>query len=598
MSCFVKVGYDVLVQIYGKWPIEPGEYKTGAVDSPVAVAVLRSANEELAKQGDPAEKTKLEYEHRLVEVAIQHGAAIAGIYRTANIGVEKIIANIVSNPNIRWLILAALDENGHRAGRALLALWYNGIDHATGRIRDDIPRGYISNLLPDVVERFRKQIRIIPAIAKYEDVPTDAEIVEITVGSKTFRIPVRGRVRAEERYIQCLVVTRRHLAEIVAFLVHACLQEPENKVRIDEIEHLYDRIYPAHGLELYDPGAYTATPPPREAIYRSACLEIEMQKHIHVTTLPAGEALDAVEPKYILKTRDIFFIDFDWWCFGRFRNILVAYEFLKDYIVKNGISRPTRYGDTFEINIVEDIIEHPWFIFEEDSYGRIRVVDYDFSYVEKSSYPLKDKEGLKKEYIEDILNGLWHDPGKVAYSYGAELRRWGVEYKVFWRKIVDVVAKRLVVPELAKEVLLGDFVMELLDLLFGHIAEADGVIVVDQLRGLIDAMLRLGIEERCFVIVLWNPLLDTLALRAQPCFNLFHFLYRPDKKTLNLICFMRSHDFLNAHMSNYYTLAALLHYVVWKLKQLEPEKYADLRPGVIRWVITSCHIYKKHVGLA
>lgn len=42
---------------------------------------------------------------RLVEVAIESGAALAGTLQTENIGIEKIIANVVANPNIRYLIL-------------------------------------------------------------------------------------------------------------------------------------------------------------------------------------------------------------------------------------------------------------------------------------------------------------------------------------------------------------------------------------------------------------------------------------------------------------------------------------------------------------
>jgi len=596
---FVKVSFEELVRVHGRWPIEYGDYVVGAVDSPVAVAVLRCANEELVKQGDPVEKAKYELEQSLVQTAVNAGAAIAGVFRTANIGIEKMIANIVSNPNLRWLILVGLGENGHRAARALLGLWFRGVDEKTGKILEDVPRGYISNLSRKAIERFRKQVTLIPAIAKYEDIPSDAYLAEVTIGSKTFRIPVKGHVDPTNRYIDCLVVCAKYLHEIVAFLVHSCLQEPENKVVIGRIEHLYDYAYPVQNLVLYDPGALSEPPLTRDEIYATK-VTAKAVPEVVTTTVTASRSVvsgrRSVKPRYILMNDDLFFVDFGWECYGRFRNIAVAYEFLKDYIIKHGISRPTRYGDTFEINIVEDIVEHPWFKFREEN-GRIIVEDYDFSYVEQTSYPLRDKEGLKKEYIEDILNGVWHDPGKVAYSYGAELRKFNAEVKVFFEKIIRDRIKNILTPDLALFALThayGDLITEL----FGHFADGDGILVVDQLQAVIDAIRKLGIEERCFIVSFWNPLLDTTAKRAQPCYVSIHFLYNPEDKTLDLICLMRSHDFLNAHLSNYYTLAALLQFVIWKLKQLEPEKFADLQPGVIRWVIDSCHIYKKHIGLA
>jgi len=49
------------------------------------------------------EETPPEIEH-LVRVAIESGAALAGTLQTENIGLEKVICNVVSNPNIRFLI--------------------------------------------------------------------------------------------------------------------------------------------------------------------------------------------------------------------------------------------------------------------------------------------------------------------------------------------------------------------------------------------------------------------------------------------------------------------------------------------------------------
>ncbi|MGQ9469661.1 MAG: hypothetical protein ACUVTD_07585 [Nitrososphaerales archaeon] len=43
---------------------------------------------------------------------------LAGTLQTANIGLEKIIANVVANPNIRYLILCGKEVDGYKAGDA------------------------------------------------------------------------------------------------------------------------------------------------------------------------------------------------------------------------------------------------------------------------------------------------------------------------------------------------------------------------------------------------------------------------------------------------------------------------------------------------
>ena len=71
------------------------------------------------------------------------------------------------------------------------------------------------------------------------------------------------------------------------------------------------------------------------------------------------------------------------------------------------------------------------------------------------------------------------------------------------------------------------------------------------------------------------------------------FKINPETMELNCMCHMRSHDFKNAHLLNLYGVAAIMNYVVWKLKQLDSEKFKDLKVGKLTMVITSCHIYLK-----
>ncbi|MEF8848243.1 MAG: hypothetical protein V5A68_03830 [Candidatus Thermoplasmatota archaeon] len=92
--------------------------------------------------------------------------AAYGHLKTENIGIEKIVANVISNPNIRYLIICGKEIRGHKSGRSLVSLNKNGIDK-NNRIIDApgaIP--YIENLKNEAIERFRKQTTLINLINK------------------------------------------------------------------------------------------------------------------------------------------------------------------------------------------------------------------------------------------------------------------------------------------------------------------------------------------------------------------------------------------------------------------------------------------------
>jgi len=133
------------------YPPEEGCYLRGNDYSPVAVAViLRWIREE----------TPPEIEH-LVRVAIETGAALAGTLQTENIGLEKVICNLVSNPNIRYLIVCGPESPGHLTGQTVLALAKNGVDENKGIIGSEAPTPYLFNIPIGHVERFRKQITVL-----------------------------------------------------------------------------------------------------------------------------------------------------------------------------------------------------------------------------------------------------------------------------------------------------------------------------------------------------------------------------------------------------------------------------------------------------
>jgi tetrahydromethanopterin S-methyltransferase subunit A len=99
-----------------------------------------------------------------LEYTPSNKVAIYGSLKTENIGIEKIVANVISNPHIRFLVVCGDDIRGHRSGSSIVALLKNGIDK-NNRIIDApgaIP--YIENLNKEAIERFQKQIEIVDLI--------------------------------------------------------------------------------------------------------------------------------------------------------------------------------------------------------------------------------------------------------------------------------------------------------------------------------------------------------------------------------------------------------------------------------------------------
>ena len=126
------------------WPVVNGDYIVGDPESPVAATTLAS---------------------HIEDIPVEAGAAIAGPCKTENLGIEKMIANLISNPNIRFLILCGSEVQGHITGQSIEALHQNGVDPdkrniigATGAIP------YIENIPDEGIERFQKQLEIVNLI--------------------------------------------------------------------------------------------------------------------------------------------------------------------------------------------------------------------------------------------------------------------------------------------------------------------------------------------------------------------------------------------------------------------------------------------------
>ena len=131
------------------WPIVSGEYVVGNPESCVAVVTLGS--------------------HGLDEAAIEAGAAISGPCHTENLGIEKVVANYISNPNIRFMVIAGSEVQGHITGQCFKALYENGIGDDGGIIGAKGAIPFLENAGKDAIERFQRQIVEVVDLIDVED---------------------------------------------------------------------------------------------------------------------------------------------------------------------------------------------------------------------------------------------------------------------------------------------------------------------------------------------------------------------------------------------------------------------------------------------
>jgi tetrahydromethanopterin S-methyltransferase subunit A len=129
------------------WPPHPGDYVLGNPEGTVAICTLsnRDLPVRLIAAGEPA-------------------VAIAGRCDTENIGVEKVVLNLLANPRIRWLVICGKEAKGHRAGDAFLRLKERGVDVDMRVLEAASWRPILKNLKLLDVAQFRQQIEEVNLI--------------------------------------------------------------------------------------------------------------------------------------------------------------------------------------------------------------------------------------------------------------------------------------------------------------------------------------------------------------------------------------------------------------------------------------------------
>ncbi|MBA2681427.1 MAG: hypothetical protein H0U76_23890 [Ktedonobacteraceae bacterium] len=126
----------------GRWPVTSGSYIVGDPLAVVAVCTLTSSE-------------------LMQPLANVPGVAIAGLVYTPNLGIEKIIRNVTTNPAIRFLFLCGKESPVFYPAQTLRALFTNGISSDRQIIDAQGPLPVLQNISLQQIEAFRRQVELV-----------------------------------------------------------------------------------------------------------------------------------------------------------------------------------------------------------------------------------------------------------------------------------------------------------------------------------------------------------------------------------------------------------------------------------------------------
>jgi thymidylate synthase len=124
----------------GDWPVLSSNVELGDPKSNIAVVTLSS------ELKIPKDKV-----------------AAFGPLKTENIGIERMVQNVVANPVIRYIVVCGKESPGHESGSALVQLNEKGVD-SSNRIVGAGKMAYVHNLTQETINHFRDQVEIIDMI--------------------------------------------------------------------------------------------------------------------------------------------------------------------------------------------------------------------------------------------------------------------------------------------------------------------------------------------------------------------------------------------------------------------------------------------------
>jgi len=198
------------------WPPLPGDFYVVRYGAPVAVCTLNS------------EALAVKLANRKPE-----GLAIVGTMHTENLGIERVIKNVLANPQIRFLMLCGEDTQqavGHLPGQSLECLFRTGVDDR-GRINGARGRRpVLKNVSREEVRAFLNQVELVSLIGEQ-----DGEILIERIDAASERNPgtyAQAFTETPVQRIQATDPTRLTLDKAGYFVIY-----PERRTKKLVVEH-------------------------------------------------------------------------------------------------------------------------------------------------------------------------------------------------------------------------------------------------------------------------------------------------------------------------------------------------------------------------
>jgi len=137
------------------WPPLPGDYQVVRYRASVAVCTLGDAD--LARR---------------LAARAPDGLSIVGTLHTENLGIERLIVNLLANPNIRHLVLCGPDTRqavGHLPGQSLACLFAAGLDPGGRIVGAPGKRPVLVNVDAGQVAAFRRQVALVALVGETDE---------------------------------------------------------------------------------------------------------------------------------------------------------------------------------------------------------------------------------------------------------------------------------------------------------------------------------------------------------------------------------------------------------------------------------------------
>lgn len=198
------------------WPPLPGDYRVVRPDGRVAVCTLNSTElmEQLA--ADPP-----------IDLAI------VGTLHTENLGIERLIRNLLGNSRIRSLVVCGVDTQqavGHLPGQSLVSLFAQGLDEAGRIVGARGKRPVLKNVSREQVAAFVAQVQLLPMIGETDPKLIGEAIVRAAAAAPTGLLPVIEDGIAP-------VVRATEPERLVSDPAGYCVVYPDSRRRVLRLEH-------------------------------------------------------------------------------------------------------------------------------------------------------------------------------------------------------------------------------------------------------------------------------------------------------------------------------------------------------------------------